>query len=233
MVVLDLLLEGSLPLGRAGGGGVRGVPPFFSGVVGLLGVVRFRGGAWSSWWAVEVLCWYCGGRLLLVWVVVSGVCLGCCVVWFTCLGVVLVWWSGLGLGQQAGRQRVPGMNPRKGIRMFDLHAAEAQVREAAEAVRSIAGMPVTQVDVHQVLQVEENVATQVVITGRYTKDVFVSGAVFGYGNPVLVGRQVDRVEESSVFAGGAFYWSVKAFDAQGDLVFEISGEGVDWEVRSR
>ena len=125
------------------------------------------------------------------------------------------------------------MNPRKGIRMFDLHAAEVQVREAAEAVRTIAGMPVTQVDVHQVLQVEENVATQVVITGRYTKDVFVNGAVFGYGNPVLVGRQVDRVEESSVFAGGVFYWSVKAFDAQGDLVFEISGEGVDWEVRSR
>lgn len=158
---------------------------------------------------------------------------GCCVAWFTCLGVVLVWWPGLGLGQQAGRQRASGMNPRKGIRMFDLHAAEAQVREAAEAVRTIVGLPVTQVDVHQVLQVEENVATRVVITGRYTKDVFVSGAVFGYGNPVLVGRQVDRVEESSVFAGGAFYWSVKAFDAQGDLVFEISGEGVDWEVRSR
>ena len=125
------------------------------------------------------------------------------------------------------------MNPRKGIRMFDLHTAEAQVREAAEAVRTIVGMPVTQVDVHQVLQVEEHVATRVVITGRYTKDVFVNGAVFGYGNPVLVGRQVDRVEESSVFAGGAFYWSVKAFDAQGDLVFEVSGEGVDWEVRSR
>ena len=201
----------------------------FSGVVGLLGVVRFRGGAWSSWLA-RLRC--CVG-IVLVWVVVSGVCLGCCVVWFTRLGVVLVWWSGLGLGQQAGRQRAPGMNPRKGIRMFDLHAAEAQVREAAEAVRTIAGMPVTQVDVHQVLQVEENVATRVVITGRYTKDVFVNGAVFGYGNPVLVGRQVDRVEESSVFAGGAFYWSVKAFDAQGDLVFEISGEGVDWKVRSR
>ena len=64
------------------------------------------------------------------------------------------------------------MSPRKGIRMFDLHAAEAQVREAAEAVRTIVGLPVTQVDVHQVLQVEEIVATRVVITGRYTKDVF-------------------------------------------------------------
>lgn len=41
MVVLDLLLEGSLPLGRAGGGGVRGVPPFFfwgGGVTGCCSV---------------------------------------------------------------------------------------------------------------------------------------------------------------------------------------------------
>lgn len=154
-------------------------------MVPVLGVVA---GGWGFLWGVGFLlrvlcsCWggWCGSGRECCGCLCSHV-LGCRVVWFTRLGVVLVWWPGLGLGQQAGRQRVPGMNPRKGIRMFDLHAAEAQVREAAEAVRTIVGMPVTQVDVHQVLQVEENVATQVVITGRYTKDVLLAALSLGTG----------------------------------------------------
>lgn len=72
-----------------------GFPPFFSGVVGLLGVVRFRGGAWSSWLArlrccvgivVVASCW-CGlWSLECAWGVV----------WYGSLVWGLCWCGGLG-----------------------------------------------------------------------------------------------------------------------------------------